>query len=237
MQLTFQETLNTVAQQAFQSLALLLPKVLGVLLALGIAVILAKIVKSIIKKLLHATKFSKLINKTPLQFAFRTENIGGKIEDTISNIFYWLTLLIIIHTIASVLNINSLTRLLEVVLSYIPSVIAAMFILLFGVLVGGWLGSLIKNTAHTIDKKSAQLMGKIAEYTIITLAAMAALSELGIADQFINSIFIGFVAALSLGAGLAIGLGGQTAVKRTLDSWYKTNNSKKKSSLKSTKAK
>jgi hypothetical protein len=64
-------------------------------------------------------------------------------------------------------------------------------------------------------------MGKIASYTVVTIAALAALSELNIAENFINILFIGFVAMLALGFGLAIGLGGKDLVAVMLTDWHK----------------
>ena len=44
-----------------------------------------------------------------------------------------------------------------------------------------------------------------------------ALSQLGIASGFVQTIFTGLVVALSLGLGLAFGLGGQEAAGRVID--------------------
>ena len=49
---------------------------------------------------------------------------------------------------------------------------------------------------------------------------MAAINELGIAQSLINTLFIGVVATLSLGIGLAIGLGAKELVAKMLMDWY-----------------
>ena len=56
---------------------------------------------------------------------------------------------------------------------------------------------------------------------VITITVMAAISELGIASEFIFILFVGFVTTLTLGFGLAIGLGAKDLVKNILDDWYK----------------
>lgn len=217
---TLQESLNFLALQTSQSLSLLLPKILGALTALVVGVILAKMVKGVVKKVLKTINFASFVNKTPLQLAFEGDNIRERIVFTISNLFYWLTMLVIIHTIVSILGLGSITVVLEKILGYIPNVISAMFILLFGVLVAGWVESLVKGAIKTIEPKTGRLLGKVSSYFVITLTAMTAFSELGIAAEFLTIVFIGFIAMLSLGFGLAIGLGGKDLVGKILNDLY-----------------
>ncbi len=51
-------------------------------------------------------------------------------------------------------------------------------------------------------------------------AILAAISELGIAANFINTLITGTIAMLSLGLGLALGLGSKDLVKEILTEWY-----------------
>lgn len=220
---TLQASFQYLLLQTTQSLSLLLPKILGALTALVVGVILAKVARSGIKRLFKAINFASFVSKTPLQLAFGEENIGDKIVLTLSNLFYWLTMLVIIYTIVSILGLGSVTLVLEKILGYIPNVISAMFILLFGVLVAGWVESLVKGAIKTIDMKTGRLLGKVSGYFVITLTTMTALSELGIAAEFLTIVFIGFVAMLSLGFGLAIGLGGKTLVEKILTDLYEKN--------------
>ena len=66
-------------------------------------------------------------------------------------------------------------------------------------------------------------MAKVSSYLVMTLSVMAAISELGIASEFIMILFIGMVSALALGVGLAVGLGGKDLVSRLLEKWYQHN--------------
>jgi small-conductance mechanosensitive channel len=81
--------------------------------------------------------------------------------------------------------------------------------------------SFVKGTFRSFDPTTARLFAKIASYTVVTIASLAAIAELGIASQFIMILFMGVVFAFALGAGLALGLGGQDTVKKVLSDWYK----------------
>ncbi|MFH2118449.1 MAG: hypothetical protein ABII10_01795 [Candidatus Paceibacterota bacterium] len=226
-----QNSWNYLATTTLNSLALLLPRILGAFTALVVGVLLAKAVRGLVQKILKAVSFAKMIDKTPLQLAFQDEKIGQRIQESIANLFYWVSVLVVIYIMVAILGLSSVTVVLENILGYIPSVISAIFILLFGVLVAGWVESLVKNSVRAIDQKTSRVMGKIAGYFVVTLAAMSAFSELGIAEQFLTAMFIGLVATLTLGFGLALGLGGKKLVEQVLEDWYEdfsTKNKKKK---------
>jgi hypothetical protein len=129
-------------------------------------------------------------------------------------------MLVVIHTTVSVLGLTSLTFILERILAYLPHIISAILILFIGIVISGILESLVKGSIRSIDGRSARLLGKISSYLVLILTIMVAVSELGIASQFIVILFMGFVGCIALGVGLALGLGGQHLVKKLLDDWY-----------------
>ena len=112
---------------------------------------------------------------------------------------------------------------LEKILSFIPNVISAILILFFATLLAGLVESLVKGSIRNIDPKTGRALGKISSYLVITIGILIGISELGIASEFILILFVGFVSAMALGLGLALGLGGQDLVKKLLDSYYKEN--------------
>jgi Na+/proline symporter len=56
---------------------------------------------------------------------------------------------------------------------------------------------------------SATFLATISKWAIIIFGFFAALIQLGVADSLVNTMFIGFIAMLSLAGGLAFGLGGR----------------------------
>lgn len=220
MNQTLQASWDYVLATAVTSLGLLLPRIVGALTALVVGVVLAKLIRGLVQRVLRAITFSRFVSKTPLQLAFQNDNLGEKIEDSIANTFYWLSVLVVVYIMVAILGLGSVTVVLEKILGYIPSVISAMFIILFGVLVAGWVESLVKGAVRAIDQRTSRLAGKVASYFVVSLAAITALSELGIAADFLKIIFVGFVSMISLGFGLALGLGGKTVVEKVLMTWY-----------------
>lgn len=202
-----------------------LPKIIGAFLILIIGTIIAKWIKKILEKSLEFLHVSKLIKNTPLEAFFEHAEMGSKIEHVIGSIGYWLFMLLVIQTSVSALGLQSLAGILNQVLGYVPRIFSAILILFFGVLIAGVLESVVKGSVRSIDGRHSRLLGKFASYMTLIIFALVAVSELGIAQQFIIILFVGLVATLTISFGLAIGLGSKDVVHKIMDEWY-TNFSK-----------
>jgi len=122
--------------------------------------------------------------------------------------------IIIVFLIAS-LDILGLTQvnafLREVVLGYLPQVIAAALILLVAAVLADAMQKVVVGGAKAAEMKSANLFGGVTRWSIWVFAFVIALSQLGIAPAFMQILFTGIVVMLSLAGGLAFGLGGKDA--------------------------
>ncbi|PIR62002.1 MAG: hypothetical protein COY81_03805 [Candidatus Pacebacteria bacterium CG_4_10_14_0_8_um_filter_43_12] len=209
-----------IVNQSFSSFGVYLPRIFAALLILIIGAALARVLKKILIKIFESVRLSSALKDTPVDLFLKNAELTTKIEEVIGSIAYWLLMLVVIYTTVSVLGLVSLSVLLARLLSYLPKVISAVIILFIGLLLAGLVESLVKGSIRTIDGKSGRLLGKFASYLVVVLSSMIAISELGIAKEFILVLFVGFVSFLALGMGLALGLGGQHMVKKMLDDWY-----------------
>lgn len=206
--------------QFLSALTLFMPKLIATVVLLLVGITIARTIKFLVVRGLEKFRLSTAVKKTPVEHFFDNPEIGHKVEEAIGSVVYWLVMLIVLHTVFTIIGLNSLSLILEKIIGYLPHVISATFVLFFGVIVAGLVESFVKGTIKTIDGKSARLFGKISSYLIVTIAILAAVSELGIAKDFVTILFIGFVTTFSLALGLAFGLGGQHIVREILETWY-----------------
>ena len=64
---------------------------------------------------------------------------------------------------------------------------------------------------------TSTLRRRVAKYAIWVTGIMAALQQLGIATEMLQTLFTGVVIAISLAFGLSFGLGGKEAAARTIE--------------------
>jgi hypothetical protein len=116
---------------------------------------------------------------------------------------------------------------LKEILNYLPQVIVAVLILIAAGLVAEVMKKLVLSSAMAAGIASAGFLATATKWVIWIFAILIALSQLGIAAGFIQTIFTGLVVALSLGLGLSFGLGGQEAAGRVVEKLSKEMSSKK----------
>ena len=100
--------------------------------------------------------------------------------------------------------------LIDRVLDYIPSVISAALVVVIGLVVARFVSNLVAGASRAANVDGG-LASKITKWSIVVLAVLVAVGELGIANEIVQSMVVGFIAAASLALGLAFGLGGQDA--------------------------
>lgn len=202
------------------SILAFLPNLIAAIAVFVIGWIVAGWLKILTIRVLEAIRLSSLLKGTGVRKFLKKADVTTKVEEAIGAIVKWLIILVFFIASINILGLTTVSLVLESILGYIPNVISAALILTIGVLISGFVESMVKGAVGSVDVKTGRLFGKIASYTIVVFATLAAISELRIAQVFINTIFTGFIAMLAIGFGLAIGLGAKDLIARALTEWY-----------------
>lgn len=116
-----------------------------------------------------------------------------------------------------VLGLQSVNQfLINRVLDYIPNVASAALVMVIGLIIANFVANLIAGASRAA-KVDGGLASKITKWSIVVLSVLVAVGELGIANEIIQSMVVGVIAATSLALGLAFGLGGQQAASEFID--------------------
>ncbi len=217
----WQNALYSVWVSTLGSFFAIFPNIIGAILVATLGIVLGNWVKSVVVKSLQMLRFESLIKDSKFKAFLIKAEITEKVEEVIGSVLKWLIVLTFFITATNILGLQTVSNVLVGVLGYVPNVVSAVIVMAIGVLLAGIVEGVVKGALASVDLKTSRLMGKVASYTVVTIATLAAFSELRIASQFINILFIGFVAMLSLGFGLAIGLGAKDVIGQALADWYK----------------
>ncbi len=120
-------------------------------------------------------------------------------------------IIVFVVTAFDVLGLSQVNVFLSQVLIYIPQVVIAAMILLAASIAAEVLGGIIGGATKAVGSHVANLLGSVTRWAIWTFAFIFALTQLGIAGQYMFTLFTGIVAMLALAGGLAFGLGGKDA--------------------------
>lgn len=190
-------------------LAAFVPQLLAALVLLFLGWILANVVRSAVSKILDTLKFDELGKKTGIEAFMRQGNIDLTLSRLIANLIYWIILLVVIVTVANSLGLTTVAELFNKVVFYLPNIIVAVLVLVFGVLVARFINRLVFAYLNNMGVEGALTLSTLAEYAVIIFVVFVALEQLQIGTHLLTSAFqIGF-GAIGLAFALAFGLGGK----------------------------
>lgn len=219
--MAWQNALTSVWTNTLGSFLAIFPNLLGAIIVAVLGIVIGNWVKTLTSKSLQMIRFENLIKDSKFKAFLLKAEVTDKVEEVIGSILKWLIVLTFFIAATNILGLTAVSNVLGGILSYIPNIISAVIVLAIGILLAGIVEGLVKGALVSVDLKTARLMGKISSYMVVTIATLAAFAELNIAAAFINILFIGFVAMLALGFGLAIGLGAKDVIGQALSDWYK----------------
>ena len=186
-----------------------LPNLIGALIIFAIGWVVAGLVKRLFLKLLDILQLEPFAEKVGISKALQRAGATMSPAELLGEVVKWSIVLVFLNPTVEILGLSQATVLINRVLTYIPNVIIAALILMFGVIFADLTGHFIRSTATALGTGAANTIEVITRYSIITFVSLAALSQLGIADRLITTLFTGFVAMLAIAGGLAFGLGGK----------------------------
>jgi hypothetical protein len=195
-----------------------LPRILLAIVILVVGWLAAKAIRFTIVKALRTINFHVITEKAGIDDVLRQ---GGSEIDTIrvlGGLFYWLVILAALMIAFNTLDLAYVTDLVGRIVVFLPKVMIAIVILVFGTYFARFVGTALTGYLRSHDVGEAGLVGRLAMYGIVIFAIMIALDQTGLGD-IIRETFLIIVAAVALGLALAFGLGGRKRAAELIERW------------------
>jgi hypothetical protein len=187
-----------------------IPALIGALIIVIIGWVLSGILARVVETLLNKVGFEHAAERTGISGVINRSGAGAmRASHVIAELVKWFVRLIFLEIAAQALHLTEVTALLNSIVLFIPNLVVALIIVLVGVLAAQFIGRLVRGSLSKAKVANANVFGAVAEYGIIGLAVVTALSQIGVATMIVTILFAGVVGALALAAGLAFGLGGR----------------------------
>lgn len=211
---TFEETgriFFNVTQDVWHRVAVFLPDLFAGILILIIGLVLSSVLGSIAKRAVRYTQLDKFSEDTNTTKRLKEVGVEFSPSALVGFVVKWFFLVVTFIAVADVLGLTQVTIFLNQVILYLPNVVAAILILVVGIVVGDFLQRVVQASAgvsKAVPGRS-ELLGAVARWSVLLFAVFAALSQLGIVEDLIKIV----VGGVTLALAIAIGLGSKDKVK------------------------
>ncbi len=219
------ETLLQPLQNALSTFLSFLPQLVGAVVILIIGYIVAKVLQAVVGRVLQAIGFDGWMEKGGIKQFFDRAETNQTPVSILGQLVFWFVFIIALTMAADALGIPQVSVILGQLIAFIPSIIAAVLILILAALLANFVSGIVRGAT------GSGLLASVVQYTIIVYAVFAAITELGIAVELTAPTFLIVLGAVALAAALAFGLGGREVAQDILQKAYDRSDEVKSGSL------
>jgi small-conductance mechanosensitive channel len=199
--------------------------VLPALLIAAVILIAGYFVARQIEKWVDATLKRLDFNRMAEAGGFReaVDRTGAKLDPVhaVGKLLFWLMMLIVILLASAALGLESINEMFGIMISFIPTLISAIVIVILGMVVGEFVRGLILASAGNVE--GVPTLAKVAKGSVVVIAIFMALQQLGVGEEIVTAAFTLILGAVALAVGLAFGLGNTHLAGEITRRWYERN--------------
>lgn len=191
----------------WRQLASFVPQLIAAVVLLLLGWLLARLARSGIMRLLTMLKFDRATEKSGLEAFMKHADLDVSVASVIGSLVYWLIILVMIVTVANSLGLQMVADLFNKVVLYIPNVIVAILVLVFGTILARFINRLVFAWLNNMEFDGALTVSTFSEYAMMVFVFFMAMEQLQIANELLTAAFIIGFGAIGLAFAIAFGLG------------------------------
>lgn len=205
----WQAALTDTYHEFTQQLIEFVPQLLGAIALLLFGCLSAYLLKLTVRKLILGTevifrKFShneSQSSELPSTYA----NIAGKI-------IFWSVLIFFIVAATKMLGWRLFSGWVDRLITYLPSLITGLFVILAGFLIGNTVRITISGAAASGGIEHGDVLARVVQIVILFTALVIGVEQIGIQVDFLTNIMVVIAGVLLAGGALAFSLGAKNFV-------------------------
>lgn len=220
--LTMMALVTDPTHQVLGAILRMLPGVASALLLLLAGMVVARLVRTAIEKFLAFAHMDHYTEKLKFNEVLLRLGLQRSPAFIIGFMVYWLIILVFVVSAANAMQLVVVVQFMEKVVLFIPKLIGAVVVVAGGLLLGDFLGEIVRNASTANKIHEAMVFSKVVRFTVVVFASIMALEQVGInATTIIASSPQIILATIGLGLAIAFGLGGRDVAADILKNFVK----------------
>ncbi len=194
------------------------PSLFGAAVVLTFGYLLARLGQRTVERLLRRVHLNEALEKGGVRPPLDPSGAPLNPTRVLANVVFWSVFFIAMLISAEALGIDYLGQAFSELVSYVPSVIAAMVIVILGLVLGDLVAALIAASAGALN--GGPTLARVGKGGVVLLAVFMSLQELGVATGIVTTAFAIIFGAIALALALSFGLGNRDLAGEVTRRWY-----------------
>ncbi|MBU0605036.1 MAG: hypothetical protein KKH77_01970 [Candidatus Omnitrophica bacterium] len=205
------DNLNVVVMEPIKVMAIkiwsYIPAIAGAIIILVVGWLLAKLIETIVTKILKAVRLDSVSDKIGISKVLAQGDIKMSLSELVGAIIYWFVILVAVATMFDALNLKMASDIISRLVGYVPNILAAIFILIIGSFLANFIATIIRTAGTNAGLKNAKLMSQISQVVLMVFTVIIAIEQLKVATALLVLAVNIILISIGLGIALAFGLG------------------------------
>ncbi len=198
----------------------IVPNILAALVILLIGWLIAKALSGLTRRLLKRVKFNDMAERAGITSFLGNAGFRREPSRIVGTLIFWLLMFTFILSAANTLNLTMIAETIQSLVSFIPNIIAVVFIIVFGSLFARFLGRVTRGAAAEMGIDTADFLGKLVNNLILIMLVMIALNQLEIQSSVLEITFAAVLGAFALAVALTLGIGTKSIAQNIISGVY-----------------
>lgn len=207
-------------ESLLQDFIKVVPNLLIALIILIVGWIVAKLIANVVKKVLVALKVDRLGEKLQEIEFIHKSGVKISIAAFASKLIYYTLMFVFLVVAVEKLGVQAITAMMADMIAFIPKLISAILILLFGVLLADKLREILATSMQSLGIASSGVISKAVFYFLLLNIFVVAMSQSGIAMDFLTSNITVLIGGVAAAFAIAYGFASRTLASNTISSFY-----------------
>ena len=217
MSAIWEEAMLEAFRETTKRLGLFLPKVFALLTFLVLGLAAGWLIKFLVLRILRAFRFDALCERLRFTPALVRAGIKQPASQLVGRLAFWVIFLLFAFMGVDALDLEATTDLLTILIAFLPHVVAAGMLLLFGLLLANFFAEAALIAAVNAQIQEARLIANVVRWGILMFTTAMVLTQLGIAKEIVVAAFSIVFGGIVLALSIAIGLGARNIARQALE--------------------
>jgi hypothetical protein len=219
---TFLDPLVDTLRTTWSQIQLFLPRVVGALVLLTVGWLLARLARRLVVRTLRFFRVDTAAERAGIEDFLLRGGVRFTTVTLIGQMVYWGLVLVVVLAVFNVLGVPVPASTIEQVAGYLPNVLVAVIIAIFGSLLARIVGGIVQTYLNNVGVEGAAPLSLLTQGALLVFVGTLVLNQLRIGGEVLVSGFQLAFGGLCLAAALAFGLGGRDWAARLIDRTWKS---------------
>lgn len=185
------------------------PALLMAVLLLSVGWLVAKLVRRLTIRVLHRLRLDEAAERAGIDDFLVQGGVRFTTVTLLAAAVYWMILLGVFVAVLEGLGVSGAGDMLRRMFNYLPNLVLALGVLVFGTLFSRVLGGIVYTYLSNLGSEAAGPIAAVARYAVLVFVLFMAAEQLAVQSAILVSAFQIAFGAFCLALALAFGLGGR----------------------------